>query len=44
MPTKVTKKLIEESRQNEENKLFLNDQGLVNILEIPELGKISCVY
>jgi hypothetical protein len=37
MPAKVIKKLIEEYKQNEEDQLNLNDNGIDNILEIPEL-------
>ena len=38
MPAKLIKKLIEEYKQTDDYKLYLNDKGLVDILEIPELG------
>lgn len=40
MPAKVLKKLLEDFKQNDEDSLSLNDQGLQNILEIPELSMI----
>jgi hypothetical protein len=38
MPAKVLKKLLEDFRLNDEEGLTLNDQGITNILEIPELS------
>jgi hypothetical protein len=39
MPAKVLKKLLEDFKLNDEENLSLNDQGILNILEIPELSK-----
>ena len=38
MPAKVLKKLLEDFRLNDDEVLSLNDQGITNILEIPELS------
>ena len=39
MPTKVLKKILDEFKQNDEETLNIVDQGVTNILEIPELSK-----
>lgn len=39
MPTKVVKKIIDEIKQNDDDNLKIIDQGVVNIVEIPELCK-----
>lgn len=39
MPGKLLKKIIEEHRQSEDDCLIIIDQGINNILEIPELCK-----
>ncbi len=41
MPAKVIRKIIDDYKQSDDEKLNLNDQGLTNILEIPELGNAS---
>jgi len=41
MPAKVLKKLLEDFKLNDEKSLSLNDQGILNILEIPELSNIT---
>ena len=38
MPGKLLKKILDEFKQNDEETLSLVDQGIVNILEIPELS------
>jgi hypothetical protein len=39
MPTKVLKKILDEFKQSDDESLSIVDQGIVNILEIPELSK-----
>ena len=39
MPGKVVKRILEEFRENEEKKLSLIDQGIINILDIPEISE-----
>ena len=40
MPTKVLKKILDEFKHGDDESLKIVDQGIVNILEIPELSKI----
>ncbi len=37
MPGKIVKKILEEVKLNDEDSLRLVDQGIVSILEIPEI-------
>ena len=39
MPTKVLRKILDEFKQSDDENLSIVDQGIVNILEIPELSK-----
>ena len=39
MPTKVLRKILDEFKQSDDESLSIIDQGIVNILEIPELSK-----
>jgi hypothetical protein len=39
MPGKVLKKILEEFKQNDDECLSLVEQGVSNILDIPELRK-----
>ena len=39
MPTKVLKKILDEFKNGDDETLKIVDQGIVNILEIPELSK-----
>jgi len=41
MPDKQVKRLIVEWKHNEQEKLNLNDQSINNILELPELCKLT---
>jgi hypothetical protein len=43
MPDKQVKRLLGELKQNEQEKLNLNDQGINNILDLPELCKLIIV-
>ena len=38
MPGKLVKKILEEFKENDERSLSLVDQGISNILEIPEIS------
>jgi ABC-type dipeptide/oligopeptide/nickel transport system permease component len=40
MPAKVLRKILDEFKQNDEECLSIVDQGIINILEIPELSKL----
>ena len=39
MPGKLLKKILEESKQNDEQHLSIIDQGVSNLLDVPELCK-----
>ena len=39
MPGKLVRKILDEIRENDESDLRLTDQGIVNILDLPDLSK-----
>jgi hypothetical protein len=39
MPGKLVRKILDEIRENDESDLRLIDQGIVNILDLPDLSK-----
>lgn len=41
MPGKLMKKILEEFKENEDDCLSIVDQGISNILEIPELSNLN---